>query len=203
MAFTVEDGNGLPEANAYIDVAFADSYFTDRGNTDWAAASSDQKQVAIVKATDYIDKVNSNRFLGYPAFRTNPPNEATDQALEFPRTMSVPFIGDPSYYLDVVYIPNSSVVYPAPPEKPVAIPRTLKKACAEYALRALLNGKLLSDPVVDETGVQLQSKTENVGPIQTSYVYYNTGGISVTQPYPEADLLLKPLLRPGGVVIRG
>jgi hypothetical protein len=197
MAFTVEDGNGLPTANAYIDVAFADDYWTDRADASWAAADNTVKQVAIIKATDYIDKVFGSRFKGSKAFVTYPiPDESVDQALEFPRVDSEPYIGTTNWSV-------SSIQYPAPPEKPVALPRALKQACAEYALRALLNGKLLQDPEVDATGVQLQTKTENVGPIQTTYVYFNSGGVQVTQPYPAADLLLKSLLKPGGRSIRG
>ena len=204
MAFTVEDGNGLPDANAYVDVAFADEYFADRGNTDWAAATDPNKQVAIVKATDYIDKAFGPRFLGQKAFVSYPADETVDQALEFPRYQPTVFVGDPSYYVGAVYtFPNPSYVAPSPPEKPVAIPKALKKACCEYALRALLNGKLLQDPTVDATGQALQTKTENVGPIQTTYVYFNSGGIQIKQPYPEADLLLQSLLVPGGQVIRG
>lgn len=197
MAFTVEDGNGLPTANAYIEVAFADDYWSDRGDAAWAAASEPNKQVAIVKATDYIDKVFGGRFKGSKAFVTRPkPDESVDQALEFPRTEEDAYVGTTNWSV-------GSVQYPSPPEKPVAMPKALKQACAEYAMRALLNGKLLQDPEVDASGVQLQTKTENVGPIQTTYVYYNSGGIQITQPYPAADLLLRSLLNPGGRVIRG
>lgn len=197
MAFTVEDGNGLPTANAYIDITFADDYWSDRADAAWAAASTQNKQVAIVKATDYIDKVFGGRFKGSKAFVSVPkPDESVDQALEFPRVEQDAYVGTTNWSV-------SSVQYPSPPEKPVAMPRALKQACAEYAMRALLNGKLLSDPEVDASGVQLQTKTENVGPIQTTYVYFNSGGIQITQPYPAADLLLRSLLNPGGRVIRG
>lgn len=197
MAFTVEDGNGLPTANAYIDIAFADAYWADRGDTSWAAATDPVKQVAIIKATDYIDRVFGERFKGSKAFVTYPkPDESVDQALEFPRVDQEPWIGTTNWSI-------SSVQFPSPPEKPVQMPKALKQACAEYALRALLNGKLLTDPTVDESGVQLATKTENVGPIQTTYVYFNAGGVQITQPYPAADLLLTSLLKPGGRVIRG
>lgn len=76
MAFVVEDGTGLTNSNALIDVAFADAYFTDRGgNATWTASSNDQKQSAIVQATDYL----CGRF----RFKGTKYNE--DQALEFPR----------------------------------------------------------------------------------------------------------------------
>lgn len=76
MAFTVEDGTGLEDSNALISVAFADSYFTDRGgNTVWTASSTPQKQAAIVQATDYV----CGRF----TFKGD--KYSDEQALEFPR----------------------------------------------------------------------------------------------------------------------
>jgi hypothetical protein len=54
MAFTVEDGTGLASANAYVSVEEANVYHKDRGNSAWVGASS-QKQVAIIKATAYLE----------------------------------------------------------------------------------------------------------------------------------------------------
>lgn len=178
MAFTVEDGNGLPTANAFITLVFANAYFSDRGITAWTGADA-VKEIAIIKATDYIETVYSTQFRGTKAFVSCPSDESIDQALSFPRTY------------------NGLV-----PEKPAQIEAALKKACAEYALRAL-SAALLTDPEVDASGLQVASKTETVGPITEQVAYYNVGGIQVTQPYPAADLLLKSLLKPGGTVIRG
>jgi hypothetical protein len=73
MAFTVEDGTGLEDANALITVEFADEYHTDRANTAWTGTTG-AKQSAIIKATDYV----SNRFrIRYPKFND-------EQALPFP-----------------------------------------------------------------------------------------------------------------------
>ena len=56
MAFVVEDGTGKSDANSYISVADADAYWADRGTpAEWTAASSGDKEEALVKATDYID----------------------------------------------------------------------------------------------------------------------------------------------------
>jgi hypothetical protein len=54
MAFTVENGTGLASANAYTSVEEANLYHKDRGNSAWVGASS-QKQIAIVKATSYLE----------------------------------------------------------------------------------------------------------------------------------------------------
>lgn len=202
MTLVVEDGNGLPNANAYIDVAFADDYFTLRGNAVWGAADPAAKAVAIVKATDYIDMVWGQRFKGTKAFVSDPEDDTVDQALAYPRDLREPFIGNIDY-LDINFATVNSYATMAPLVKPVNMPIQLKKACAEYALRALAAGQLLVDPEVDPTGVQIQQKTENVGPIQTTTIYYNIGGIQITQPYPSADLMLRTLVKPSGAVIRG
>ena len=76
MAFVVEDGTGLENSNALISVAFAASYFTDRGgNSVWTASSEPQKQAAIVQATDYICS----------RFRFKGSKYKDEQALEWPR----------------------------------------------------------------------------------------------------------------------
>ena len=55
MPFTVEDGTGLSNANSYLAVADADSYFADRGNEDWAAQDTTAKEQALVRATFAIN----------------------------------------------------------------------------------------------------------------------------------------------------
>jgi hypothetical protein len=76
MAYVVEDGTGVADANSYVAVAFADGFFADRGNASWAALSEAQKQAALVRATDYIEqkfdsrwrgsRVNGGQSLGWP-----------------------------------------------------------------------------------------------------------------------------------------
>lgn len=84
MAFVPEDGTGLANANSYCTVAFADSYFADRGNVAWAGATPD-KQTALVRATDYVE----TRF----RFKDEPFSET--QSLHFP-TMPDDGISDPT-----------------------------------------------------------------------------------------------------------
>lgn len=85
MAFTVEDGTGLEDANAYVEVAFVDSYFADRGIAAWTGSST-VKQQAIVRATDYIDTRYAGQFKG---LRVD-----ADQALQFGRTGIYDEFGD-------------------------------------------------------------------------------------------------------------
>lgn len=77
MAFTVEDGSIVSGANSYLSVADADTYHSDRGNADWAAATTGAKQSALIRATDYIEQKYSERFKGDYA--------SDDQELSWPR----------------------------------------------------------------------------------------------------------------------
>lgn len=107
MAFIVEDGTGLANANAGVAVNFCDTYHADRGNAEWAAASNTAKEQAIVRATDYFEIRWSQRVKGNKLVAT--------QALSFPR--------ENAYYRDGNEIPAMPVEY--------------QKCLAEYALRAL------------------------------------------------------------------
>lgn len=53
----VEDNTGLTDANAYVTIAYTDDYLTSHGNSAFSSLTQTQKEVAIVKATDYIDNV--------------------------------------------------------------------------------------------------------------------------------------------------
>lgn len=71
----VEDGNGLINSNSYVDLDFADNYFSVRGNETWANLEEEKKCISLVKATDYIDS----------AFDWNGIKATYEQALMFPR----------------------------------------------------------------------------------------------------------------------
>lgn len=167
MAFTVEDGTIVAGANAYVTVAYADDYHTERGNSLWTGSDT-VKQQAIVRATDYIDGRYSSRFIGYITDAT--------QALCWPRTDAA------SYDTD-------------------EIPEPLKRACAEYALRAL-SQSLAPDPVIDASGYSKVVTRRRVGPIETYYQVDSNGIGSISRPYPLADMQLRGLVVPGGTVFR-
>jgi hypothetical protein len=82
--FVAEDGTGLVDANSYCTVAFANEYFTERGNLTWIDAFDAAKETSLIKATDYIEMRFSTKFKDSTLF------PATPQALSFPRTGSVP-----------------------------------------------------------------------------------------------------------------
>lgn len=77
MAIVIEDGSGLPDSEAYISVTDADTYFSNRGNTAWAALNTAAKEAALRLSTDYMGAVYGPRWCG---------ERLTDtQALDWPR----------------------------------------------------------------------------------------------------------------------
>lgn len=187
MAFTEETGVGVAGANAYVSVAFVDGHHTDRGATAWlfsdtagaVAITTAQKESAIIRATDHIDRVYGNAFKGY---------KGTDaQGLQWPRTGAY---GPSGYTL-------------------LNVPNQLQRATAEYALRALLYGVLTPDPppkgprqdftqgaalpVYGEGEGEIVSVREKVGPLETE-VRYNKDSAGSLARHPAADLMLRDLL---------
>lgn len=75
MDFVVEDGTGKPDATSYVDLSYANSYlgiFPDTSK--WAALSDEQKQNALMRASDLLDhyfiwegqKTHGEQGLGWP-----------------------------------------------------------------------------------------------------------------------------------------
>ena len=140
MSLIVEDGTGKSNAESYISVADADTYHSNRDNTDWAALTTAEKERLLRIATDYMVAVYRLRWDGYRYVNT--------QALDWPR----------------IYVPVRDIcsvnAYPEYVDFDV-VPVQVKNACAELALKAN-NETLLAD--------QTQGVTrEKVGPIEVEY----------------------------------
>ena len=71
----VEDGTGKSDANSYVSVEFADSYFSARGVSEWVALDQQVKEQLLIKGTDFIDNI----------YQWNGKREFEAQALRFPR----------------------------------------------------------------------------------------------------------------------
>ncbi|MDB5490356.1 MAG: hypothetical protein JWO78_205 [Micavibrio sp.] len=80
MAFTVENGTNVADANSLVSVAEADAYHLDRGNAEWAGTDA-VKQSALIKATDYITQNYDGRWTGEVVSDT--------QSLAWPRKCTV------------------------------------------------------------------------------------------------------------------
>lgn len=170
MALVVEDGTGLTNANAYISVAFADTYHRDRGNDAWAAVGSKAKQQAIIKATEFID--SHFEFQGDRVVVGDGDNSVPPQALAWPR--------------EGIVHPEGYVVDPA------AVPKEVQRATAELALVAA--GEDL-EPTV--SGGFVSSTSERVGRVSITTNFGGAGG-STGPAVPKVAVLLRPLLASGG-----
>ena len=140
MTLVVEDGSGKSNAESYISVADADTYHSNRGNTDWAALTTSEKERLLRIATDYMVAVYRLRWDGYRYVNT--------QALDWPR----------------IYVPVRDIcsvnAYPEYVDFDV-VPTQVKNACAELALKA--NTETLLDDLSQGT------IREKVGPIEVEY----------------------------------
>lgn len=77
MTLIVEDGTGLPNAEAYISVADADAYFEARGNMAWGDLALPAREAALRLGADYMAQVYGPRWAGARLTDT--------QALDWPR----------------------------------------------------------------------------------------------------------------------
>jgi hypothetical protein len=148
MALTLikEDGTGKPDANAYANVADGDAYHDGHlYATAWAAASADQKAVALVMATRLIDA----------EFQFNGTRTTAGQSLQWPRAMCP----EP----DNVHVPIS-VLLPIPYDyvEYDKVPKAVVQATCEMA-RELL--------IVDRTAAPVGEglKFYNNAGVQTGY----------------------------------
>jgi hypothetical protein len=84
------------------------------------------------------------------------------------------------------------------------VPVGLRRACCEYAVRAL-SAALAPDLKVDASGLTVVATKKKVGPIETDYAVPQTGLGSTPmlfRPYPAADMLLRGLVYSASQVIR-
>lgn len=158
----VEDGTGKVDANSYVSVAEADTYFTDRGETGWTGETTTNKEIALILATDYIEVVFGTQFKGNIEFPDTP------QALSFPRLN--------------LYDADGLIVE--------GVPENLKRAQFEYANRARVSALLPDPTLLDGTGLDVTTKRTKVGPIETETQYLTGGFVEEIRSYPKADMLL-------------
>lgn len=156
MAFTVQDDDGgVADANAYITVAFFQTYHEDAGNE--VDGADEDIERAIVRATTYLD--TRFKFRGRRL-------QNRDQTTEWPRSNC--------YDNDRNYVEG--------------IPLEVKRATAEYALRAM-TATLSPDPENTSTGQAILSKSEEVGPLKESVTYVRNSVFQMPK-YPAADRML-------------
>lgn len=59
----VEDGSVVNGANSYVTLEYANDYHTARGNSGWTGSDA-VKSAAIIRATDYLEQVYYNKWVG-------------------------------------------------------------------------------------------------------------------------------------------
>lgn len=79
----VENGTGFENSDSYVDLDFANNYFSARGNEAWTSLTDYQKEYALVCATDYVDTT----------YDWNGVKKNYKQALRFPREKLVDIDG--------------------------------------------------------------------------------------------------------------
>lgn len=98
------------------------------------------------------------------------------------------FLGNPLTETQALHFPRDAFV---------GIPEILKKATAEYAIRALAK-PLAPDPVEDPTGYQVSREMKTLGPLQKrkDFAFLGPGAQrKVLKTYAAADMWIAPLLK--------
>ena len=143
MALIVETGTGDSTSESFCSVVDALSYNAARGNYTWSTLTTDQQEQSLVRATDYMEAVYSQRWAGT-------------------RTSSVQALSWPRYNVFV----NGFVTLSS------SIPRAVINACSELALRAAA-GELLSDSTQQKTRTKvdvLEVEFDKYSPQSTQYL---------------------------------
>ena len=187
MAFTLEDGTGISGANAYISVAYFNSYHADRGvDTGYTDTEVEQH---VVRASDYADKRWGRRFRGY--------RMRNDQGREWPRADA--------------YTDDDYALINVPEQLEFAIAEyTLLSLQLDRNLAPMPTPDFpVKDPetgtVINESAGKIIEKSEEVGPIKESTKYAEgvvpgkpvAGSGNLTQnipEYPQADLCIEEII---------
>ena len=174
MALIVENGNGLPNATAYVSIAFVDTYATEfaqpADKVIWDGKSTTEKELGIRQATDFIDARYLSLWKGVRSKQT--------QALDWPRFNVI----DRDGYV----VPDTS------------LPLNLEKATAEMAIKAVEQTL-----IVDNTsGGSIKRKKEKVGPLERDITYGGSASNTSQTKYDFVRRLLRDYLMGGVGVTR-
>jgi hypothetical protein len=165
MTLVVETGEGLTNANSYIDVAFADAYHTEHGNGAWLTADTTTKNSALIEATQSIELLYGQEYASIPMA------SYPLQALLFPRFTMI---------INKIQIIQSR-----------QIPVQLKKAVAEVALMKINNVNIFPLPNTDNL---LDSFSKKVGPLEKSWKWAKNPFTEKYVGFNKVELILTPIL---------
>lgn len=100
MAFIVEDGSGIPSANAYASLAFALAYLTDRNRNEenaWQDLDPNVQQAHLIAATDYLENRWRECFKGQKTYRSLTRAKAVLTFVDIPLAASTVTLGTQVY----------------------------------------------------------------------------------------------------------
>ena len=181
VTVVVEDGTGLSTANSYSSEANATTYLTDYAHTVsgggdvWDAATSGAKGIALVSATEWIDKTFGGRFKG---ISKSSRVSSTGQALEWPRQDVQSYSGD---YVDANTIPTD-----------------VARACAYAAFAHLGETSGLMPDIATPGTITLER--DKVGELETEVRYQ--GGKGQIKKFTKVERLLSEFLLSRGRLAR-
>lgn len=164
VSLIVEDGSGLPNANSYCSLEFADTYQASIGNANWAG-DDDSKTLALIQATESLDLLYGPKYKSIKI-------EFNNSALLWPRYAFY----DKNW---VLYVQNS-------------IPVCLQKATATLA-EYILNGSVDQYPLINNDH-NIKSTSVKIGDIATATVYNRPIEQPEFDGYRKIDLLLYPII---------
>jgi hypothetical protein len=172
MAFIVEDGTGVLNANSYGTVEGADAYFAERGNGEWSALTTQRKQECLILATDYMEQRFSNRYIGI--------SYVDGQSLSWPRN----YTGFPHWNINVIprNLTYACYEYAYRASKAVLAPDPVVDASGATTIKTL-----------EKVG----PITREFAAVGGDYASTRT-----LRPYPAADMYLKGLVYSGSGVYR-
>lgn len=194
---------GIDGANAYMTIAEMKAYHNSRGNIVPVSATDIMIQGAIVQGTDYLDA--KYFYSGVKLLQTIGAG-AMDANAAYLQSWLTPYALEGVSYLS----PSTTTQSTQWPRQGVVdnngntvngIPKCIKQACAELAIR-VLNGTELQpdyDPNLVGAGGVVSSIMEKVGPLETQTTYDTKLGLGFFASFPVVDRLLKS----GGVLSSG
>lgn len=185
MAIRKETGAIVANSNTYADIAQAELYHEDQGNTTWAGFTEEVQEAGLIRGTLMMESRYRNRWIGW---KTNN-NQGVVQSLAWPRKLNddqptqddVTVDDDPQALLDADKIPigiNS-------------IPIEVQQACMEAAFMHASNSPLVPNVVGQDRYIQ----KVKVDVIERSF----RSEVPAVDRFPLIDQLLQSLAAVGGV----
>lgn len=190
-------------ANAYIDLVYFAQYHSSRGNAIPAGKTDDNIRTAIVKSTDYLDQ--RYRYSGVKRLQ-NIGSAVIDANSIFLETWLTPYAINGVSYLTPMTTTQSTEwprqgVVDFNGDTVNGVPKAIKAACAELAIR-VLNGTDLQpdyDPALVGAGGIVKSITKKVGPLETHVEWDTRQGLGFFATFP----IVTRMLSKAGILLVG